>query len=207
MTLSSIFGGTKGQHLQDGRQRTCEDFFGLWESFLAQLAFGAVWITVSVRVKYARRGCCGLCKIVSDYVKLCFVLWSYVDFVFLRILCPFFLLELQHLLVKSATNCFGLWNPSQSPGFACLSCWLPGRLSTAAVMRQSSCVLAPNGQVNHVFFAALPDDFRSAELQLPEAILVLLHIISWFFLANMSTTAFGIPALKPSFFSASKCRS
>ena len=74
MTLSSIFGGTKGQHLQDGRQRTCEDFFGLWESFLAQLAFGAVWITVSVRVKYARRGCCGLCKIVSDYVKLCFVL-------------------------------------------------------------------------------------------------------------------------------------
>jgi hypothetical protein len=53
-----------------------------------------------------------------------------------------------------------------------------GRLSTAAVMRQSSWVLAPNGQVNHVFFAALPDDFRSAELQLPEAILVLLHIIS-----------------------------
>ena len=34
VTLKLPFFGTKDQ-LQDGRQRTCEDFFGLWESFLA----------------------------------------------------------------------------------------------------------------------------------------------------------------------------
>jgi hypothetical protein len=47
-----------------------------------------------------------------------------------------------------------------------------------------------------VFFAALPDDFRSAELQLPEAILVLLHIISWFFLANYNNNGVWNSSLK-----------